>query len=139
VSAEWIVFKFLKVTEPEIVGIGTEIDNVKHLQGAVRLLRRSLTDDNPALSLLDAFCILFLGTKNNENLERELETTYREGMYGFYERIADPERFWNLFNEFNQKVKRFDAQNKLKQLTAEASLLIHNKELNKITEKYLEE
>jgi hypothetical protein len=138
VSEEWIVFKYLRVIDPDVVGISTDIDNVKHLQGAVRLIRRSLTDDNPALSLLDSFCLIFLGTKNNETLERELENSYKEGMVGFYQRAADQKMFWKMFNKFNEKIIRFNKKT-VDQLAGELSLYIHKEELKTITKKYLEE
>jgi superfamily II DNA helicase RecQ len=54
-----IVFKYMRVIDIDdpMFGPGeTPKDNAKHLQGAVRLIRRSLTDINPALDLLNAFC-----------------------------------------------------------------------------------
>ncbi|HRH08211.1 MAG TPA: DEAD/DEAH box helicase, partial [Bacteroidia bacterium] len=89
-SNQEILLKYLKIIDNDFLinksePGSTPIDNVKHLQGAVRLLRRSLTDSNPTLSLLNSFCIFFLGTNANENLERELIESYKEGMLGFAE------------------------------------------------------
>ncbi|WP_347840021.1 DEAD/DEAH box helicase [uncultured Draconibacterium sp.] len=134
VSKDWILFKYLKVIDDKIEQ-GTPIDNVKHLQGAVRLLRRSLTDSNPTLSLLNSFCIFFLGTNNNENLENEVIESYKEGMLGFAEREKELVDFWELFEKFNQILKPF-SNNKLKELKAEITLKIHNNRLKKITSKY---
>jgi hypothetical protein len=51
VSSFGIVEKYMRVIDDDVVGGGgTPIDNLKHLQGAVRLIRRALTDNNPALA-----------------------------------------------------------------------------------------
>ena len=55
-----ILFKYMKVIDDKLVNEGTPKDNVMHLQGAVRLIRRALTEPNPALDLLNVFCIKFL-------------------------------------------------------------------------------
>lgn len=40
----------MDVVDDNVVGSsGSPKDNIKHLQGAIRLIRRSLTDSNPAL------------------------------------------------------------------------------------------
>jgi hypothetical protein len=135
-SADWILFKYLKIINDDVEG-GTEIDNVKHLQGAVRLLRRSLTDENPTLSLLSSFCIFFLGTNNNENLELEVIRSYEEGMIGFSERAKDLADFWVLFDKYNEIIISF-AGRKLKKLRTEIMLKVHNNEINNITTKYLQ-
>jgi len=136
-SKDWILFKYLKVIDENIEG-GTPIDNVKHLQGAVRLLRRSLTDTNPALSLLNSFCIFYLGTNNNENLEKEVIKSYKEGMLGFAERENDLNNFWNLFKKYNHFLKPF-SDSKLDKLKTEITLMIHNNEINNLATKYLQE
>jgi superfamily II DNA helicase RecQ len=138
ISDSDILFKYLKVIEDELVGVGVPIDNVKHLQGAVRLLRRSLTDENPTLSLLNAFCLSFLGTKNNQNLENELLLSYKEGMEEFENRIDDPVVFWKLFDNFNFVISPFPKNKQLSQLKQEIMLSIHGKTLKNITEKYMQ-
>ena len=135
-SADWILFKYLKIIN-DAVEDGTPIDNVKHLQGAVRLLRRSLTDENPTLSLLSSFCIFFLGTNNNENLEIEVLKSYEEGMIGFSEREEDLVNFWKLFDKFNKILEPFSGM-KLKELKAEIMLKVHNNEINNLATKYLQ-
>jgi hypothetical protein len=55
-------------------------DNIKHLQGAVRLIRRGILSVNPALSLLNVFCLLFLKDDEASNsLNEELESSYLDG------------------------------------------------------------
>jgi len=138
VSTIETLFKYLKVVDDELVGVGTPIDNVKHLQGAVRLIRRSLTDKNPTLSLLNSFCLLYLGTQGNENLENELLNSYKEGMEEFENRIEDSSEFWNLFENYNAAIKQFSDKKQLSQLKNDTMLTIHGNKLKNITDKYLQ-
>lgn len=73
-----LVKKYMRIVKHEIVNNDSQIDNVKHLHGAIRLIRRSLPEANPVLNLLNIFCILFLGQQNNELLEEELLHDYNE-------------------------------------------------------------
>ncbi|MDE6804665.1 MAG: hypothetical protein K2J29_08545, partial [Muribaculaceae bacterium] len=58
-------------------GISSPKDNIKHLQGAVRLIRRGIFSVNPALSLLNVFCILFLrADEQSSSMNEELESSY---------------------------------------------------------------
>lgn len=131
-----ILLKYLKVTDDEIVGVGTPIDNVKHLQGAVRLIRRSLTDSNPTLSLLNAFTLCYLGTKNNKILENELRQNYKDGMLEMADRMNYDFPFWNLFKNFNNKISTYIEQSDFEALVSETKLSIHGDKLNDIVEKY---
>jgi len=140
-SSYGILYKYLKIIDNQFLinksePGSTPIDNVKHLQGAVRLLRRSLTDKNPALSLLNSFCIFFLGTNNNENLEKEVIESYKDGMLGFAEREIDLALFWEQFNNFNLLLKPF-SNGKLDELKNEIIVKIHHDKFKKITSKYL--
>lgn len=72
-----IVKKYMRVVDSEIVNNDSQTDNVKHLQGAVRLIRRAIAEMNPVLNLLNIFCILFLGQQDNEMLEDELYNDYK--------------------------------------------------------------
>jgi superfamily II DNA helicase RecQ len=55
-------------------------DNIKHLQGAVRLIRRGILSVNPALCLLNVFCLLFLKDDEASNsLNEEFESSYIDG------------------------------------------------------------
>ena len=117
----------------------TQIDNAKHLYGAVRLIRRQLTDDNAAIYLLASFCHMFLGTNNNKVLEDELTNMYIDGMKEFYKQ-ADPKDFWSgIFDKFNQNefvAAYFRDNGTLLQSTA--ALEIHKEELRNINNKYTE-
>lgn len=97
-----ILFKYLRIIEQPVLGTDTEIDNVKHLYGSVRLLMRSMTFDNPTILLLNVFCLILLGTKDNENLKNDLIESYKNGMLGFLKDFDDINNFYNnVFNPFN--------------------------------------
>lgn len=99
VSSFDLLFKFMRVVDDDVVGAsGSPKDNVKHLQGAVRLIRRSLTDSNPALDLLYVFCLLYLGQSSGPDggqedgsgpLSAELAESFRSGYAEFRARCAD--------------------------------------------------
>ena len=52
-----LVRKYMRVVDPDIVNNDSQKDNIKHLQGAVRLIRRAIAEMNPVLNLLNIFCI----------------------------------------------------------------------------------
>lgn len=72
-----LVRKYMRVVDAEIVNNDSQIDNIKHLQGAVRLIRRAVLEVNPVLNLLNVFSILYLGQQTNEMLEEELYNDYK--------------------------------------------------------------
>ena len=116
----------------------TQIDNAKHLYGAVRLIRRS-ADKNPTIDLLGAFCLMFLGTNNNGLLQKELEDLYIAGMTVFYEQ-TDRMFFWeNIFEVFNNNpyVSAYFANNG-DILKSVVMLEIHKNELSNIKNNYIE-
>ena len=142
-SSKKALFKFMQVVNPQWIidnseAGSTQIDNAKHLYGAVRLIRRSATDQNPTVDLLGAFCLMFLGTNNNPVLQEELDSLYRSGMKEFHKRTKRND-FWDIFYEFNDNsnVSAYFANNgdKLKSLTV---LEIHKEELSKIKKQYTE-
>ena len=119
----------------------TQKDNANHLYGAVRLIRRQITDDNAAIYLLASFCLILLGTNDNKVLQEELENMYIEGMKVFYrDYIGIGKDFWkDIFEKFNQnqRVKTYlNQSNKL--LKSVTILEIHKYELKSITNKYAE-
>lgn len=138
-SSKEILFKYLRVIDDDVVGIGTPLDNVKHLYGAVRLIGRSLTDSNPALYLLESFCLGYLGTKKNKSLEDQFFIRYSEGMIEFNKRIESKIDFWNLFEEYNQIMSSFIKESELNNMKEETRFLIHADTLKVIKEKYLED
>lgn len=142
-SNKEILFRYLRVIDNNFLlnksePGSTPIDNVKHLQGAVRLLRRSVQGiSNPTLSLLNSFCIFFLGTNNNENLEKEMLESYKEGMLEFAKRMMSHlTDFWVLFEEYNEILKPFSGV-KLDKFKTEVALSVHSQEIINLKDKYL--
>lgn len=90
-----LVRKYMRVVDTEIVNHDSQMDNIKHLQGAVRLIRRAIADMNPVLNLLNVFCILYLGQETNEMLEDELYDDYK----AVFIQYMDQGR-WDLIEEF---------------------------------------
>lgn len=136
-----ILFKYLRVIDGNVYGSsGSPKDSIKHLQGAVRLIRRSLTDTNPALAILNAFCIAYLGTNNNEVLEQELENSYKEGYRNFYSNNSDKELFYTGIERLISKLKSSHIPKKtikkMNDWTTECELDIHTDWLNDFTEKF---
>lgn len=73
-----VVSKYMKVILAD--GVSSPIDNIKHLQGAVRLIRRGIMSVNPSLSLLNVFCILFLkADETSSSMNDELESSFIDG------------------------------------------------------------
>ena len=68
----------MRVVDPDIVNNDSQKDNVKHLQGAIRLIRRAAPEMNPVLNLLNIFCILFLNQQDNQLLEEEIVNDYTD-------------------------------------------------------------
>jgi len=141
ISSFEILFKYLRVIDEDVYGSsGMPKDSVKHLQGAVRLVRRSLTDNNPALAMLNAFCIAYLGTNNNQVLEQELENSYKEGYRDFYSNNSDKDAFYIGIEKLTSNLKSSHIPKKtiknMHDWTTECELDIHTDWLNNFTEKY---
>lgn len=134
-----ILNKYLRVIDDDIVGVGTPLDNVKHLYGAVRLISRSLTDTNPVLALLETFCLAYLGTKKNKSLENQLTLKYSEAFIDSYERTDDYHSFWKSFKAYNNFINTYMKPEELETLSTETRLLIHSKNLSDITTKYIDD
>jgi ATP-dependent DNA helicase RecQ len=140
------VLKYMRVVDNDLVGAGgMPKDNVKHLQGAVRLIRRSLTDietdTKPILDLLNAFCLFYLGTNKNETLEDELRNSYQEGLNRFSDPTSNYIDFWNFFDGFNknitEKAREF-SDVKFNDMKEKATIAIHAKIIRSLTNKYTE-
>ena len=136
-----ILFKYLRVINEDVYGSsGSPKDSVKHLQGAVRLIRRSLTDNNPALAMLNAFCIAYLGTNNNEVLEQELENSFKEGYRDFYSNNANKDEFYTGIETLTSNLKSSQITKKtIKKMhdwATECELEIHQDWLNNFTKSY---
>jgi hypothetical protein len=141
ISSFDILFKYLRVVNEEVYGSsGSPRDSVKHLQGAVRLIRRSLTDNNPALAMLNAFCIAYLGTNNNEVIEFELESSYKEGYLNFYSNHSSKDVFYMEIEKFESVLMLSHIPqkiiHKMVDWKTECELDIHTNWLNNFTKKY---
>ena len=97
-----ILFKYMRVIDDDVVGTSSPKDNIKHLQGAVRLIRRALTDLNPTLDFLNVFCLTYLKVGQNKNLQEELKNSYMRGYIEFYKRTDDKEAFYRTMEDFKK-------------------------------------
>lgn len=101
-----ILFKYMRVVDDDLLEVGsTQKDSIKHLHGAVRLIRRAVTDANPALDLLNVFCLLYSGTGGNENLRDELVESYMQGYSEFYKRTPDKKEFYEKIAMFHNTLR----------------------------------
>lgn len=121
ISSFDIVFKFMRVVDNNIMGAeGSPRDNVKHLQGAVRLIRRSLTDANPALDLLNVFCLMFLKKEieGSEYFKKELWSSYHQGYCDFRDASPDVMVFLHNMKKFSDELwkRKVIDQDQLQQL-----------------------
>ena len=101
-----ILLKYMNVVDDDISGsTGAPKDNIKHLQGAIRLIRRSLTDSNPALDFLNVYCLLYLNVLDNDNVRRDLRDSFISGYKEFKSRSSDNEDFYRKMEQFIQTLK----------------------------------
>ena len=132
-----LVRKYMRVVDLDIVNNDSQKDNVKHLQGAVRLIRRAIAEMNPVLNLLNIFCILFLGQQENELLEEELFNDYEE-VINYYSRQG----YLNILDEYSNLLVSHAAideskKDYLQKLKAYIHLRNYLNRLNQITTKYI--
>lgn len=139
-----ILFKYMRVIDDEIVGTSSPKDNIKHLQGAVRLIRRATTDLNPALDFLNVYCLSYLKVGKNKNLQEELKNSYIRGYKEFYRRTDNKADFYRRMSEFkdafvingrnaatNEEIEQMKAWDMLCEVD------LHTEWLNKFKNKYL--
>lgn len=134
-----IVRKYMRVVDPDIVNNDSQKDNVKHLQGAIRLIRRAAPEMNPALGLLNIFCILFLNQQNNEMLEEEIINDY-EAVLNYSEKYPQAfpiEEFIDLL--ISHGVIRDENRDYFEKLKAYVILKGHLNRLKTISKKYSEQ
>lgn len=132
-----LVKKYMRVVDSEIVNNDSQKDNVKHLQGAVRLIRRAAVDMNPVLNLLNIFCILFLGQQDNVMLEEEIAEDF-EAVIDFYSRRNN----LNIINEYAELLVRHAAvdqsrEDYIQKLMTLSQLKKHLNQVYLITSKYV--
>ena len=135
ISSFDIVFKYMRVVDNDVIGTdGSQKGNIKHLLGAVRLIRRSLTDTNPALALLLAYCLLFLKEETGVSvvLQEELKQSYHEAYCDFRERENDVCQFLTKMKRFCDEMGRRNVVNMeqlrlISQWQAEAEIIYQAK------------
>lgn len=131
-----LVRKYMRVVDSEIVNNDSQMDNIKHLQGAVRLIRRAIAEMNPVLNLLNVFCILYLGQETNEMLEDELYNDYKV-VYAQYLNKGKSA----LIEEFTQLLVKHAAlkdKKYINKIQLAIQLEEHAKEISNIKNKYTE-
>lgn len=140
------VYKFMRVIDDDITSLdsSSQIDNAKHLQGAVRLIRRSLTGSNPTIDLLNVFCLLFLGVGDNDNLKNEIKDSYISAYLTLYKDYSKNKAdFYNNLEEYKRQLntnKRHIALKEVLQAIGEwemeAELVVHSEWLRSFRSKY---
>ena len=141
-----IVYKYMRVIDDDITNLdsSSQIDNAKHLQGAVRLIRRTLISPNPTIDLLNVFCLLFLGVGDNENLKNELKESYISAYLTLYKDYSTNKSvFYKLIDEYK---KQLNANNRhvalekdlqtIDNWEMEAELVVHSEWLHSFSNKY---
>ena len=143
-SSYEILFKYMRVIDDDVVGTSSPKDNIKHLQGAVRLIRRATTDLNPALDFLNVFSLTYLKVGENINLQNELKNSYIRGYKEFYRRADDKTDFYNQMGAYKQAFvingRNAATNDEIEQMHAWDMLCeaeLHTEWLNKFKSKYL--
>jgi hypothetical protein len=109
------VFKYIKVVEEQVDGTN-QVDNLKHLQGAVRIIMRSLTQDNPVIDLLNVFCILALGEhRRNGSIRANLERSYTNAYWAAREKFDDLSEFYGFFRRYKEDIFAHGADRDMKE------------------------
>ena len=140
-----LVKKYMRVVDPDIVNNDSQKDNIKHLQGAVRLIRRADAGinvegeryGNPVLNLLNIFCILYLGQQDNELLEEEISNDF-EAVVEYYSN----KNSLNLIGEYANLLVQHAALDEpradyIQKLMTLIQLKKHLNNLNQIKNKYI--
>lgn len=139
-----LLFKYLRVIDNDVIGAsGSPKDNIRHLRGAVRLIRRSETEINPVLSWLNVFCLLVMRNPENLSQKQEIESSYIEGYMAFYEAAKDKKVFYAMvrmfkreLNAHHRNVLTSEDLKWLKSLDMAAELGINKNWLTEFTQKY---
>ena len=109
-----MVAKYIRVVDDDICGSsGNPIDNIKHLQGAVRLILRSLTRENPVIELLNVFCILFLKEyRTNGSIRQTLEESYANAYRALWDEFEEKKEFYAFFENYKKNIFSHGADKK---------------------------
>lgn len=101
-----ILAKYMSVVNND--GTSSPKDNIKHLRGAVRLIRRGVLSPNPTLSLLNVFCLLFLkADETSESLKEEIETSFIEAYEELRNNFSQQQRT-NYFNSYFDAIIKYN-------------------------------
>ena len=132
-----LVKKYMRVVDPDIVNNDPQKDNIKHLQGAVRLIRRAAIELNPVLNLLNIFCILFLRQQENEIIEEELYNNYKDVMklYSNSGRLELLNKFTDLLISHNALSPEDNGY--IEKIQYAVQLEEHMESFNRIIQKYI--
>jgi len=137
-----ILNKYLRVIDNDVMGVsGSPKDSIRHLLGAVRLIRRGLTDENPTLNLLNVFCLFVLKYGSNRNMREELKRSYTDGYYAFKIQTRDSQQFYDGIKQFKENMKRRNVIsqediNMLEELELSVELTLHGEWLEQFTKSY---
>lgn len=102
--AQSIVAKYMSVVNSD--GTASPKDNIKHLQGAVRLIRRGILSVNPVLSFLNVFCLLFLkADESSLSLNDEFESSYMDG-YAYFRKTMPGDAFQKFISDYQSELLR---------------------------------
>lgn len=141
-----ILIKYMRVVDDDVMGTAdSQLGNIQHLHGAVKLIRRSLTDSNPTIDMLNAYCLLFQKIDDNENLQKELQESYINAYTDFRARSQ------NNLKEFYENMERFKKElqkpgrnvldekemTRIKEWEAYAELLVHSSWINDFKNKFV--
>ena len=144
ISSYDIVLKYIRVIDSDVIGAsGSPKDNIKHLHGAVRLIRRSETDTNAALCFLNVYCLLALKVGSNQNMMEDLKKSYIEGYTTFRDDAKVKKAFYlfiaNFKRSLSQKGRNIASKSDLQmlhQLEMTAELSVHNQWIDSFSTMY---
>ena len=131
-----MIFKYARVCDPDIDDSGLPVDNIKHLLGAVRLIRRN-NPANAAMGVLVCFCLSFLALQRNPTMAAELQRGYCEDGLISYLRNGDgvrgltPDEFGKIRDEVDELISTktplvHDAPELFAEMQAEVTLAAEN-------------
>lgn len=120
----------MRVVDDDVVGTSSPKDNLKHLLGATRLIRRGMTDSNGIIDLLNAYCLLCLDFETSQVLEEELHSSFTAGFSDAFYRIHDKKQFYAVIDRLYEEMRKRSllsesVERKLDELCAESEILIH--------------
>jgi len=99
-----IVKKYMRVIDDDVSAGGSPKENVMHLHGAVRLIRRAVTSPNASLNLLNVFCIFYLNPILNTYQKQEVERNYLDAVSEMYKFSADSSKCYDDLRWFSNEL-----------------------------------